>query len=279
MFGYVMANKEALSEEERARFSAYYCGLCRTLGNRYGTLGRLSLSYEMTFLGALLTSLYEPETAVGNERCLLHPRKKHQHLSNVYIDYAADMTIVLTYHKARDDWKDDRSLSGYSRARSLYKAYKRIGSLYPRQMEQMAVSLGELDRLEKACCSALDPLVNAFGSLLGELFVYKKDMWSDNLRKLGAAMGRFIYLMDAYDDLESDRKRGRFNPLLSCCEHPDFEQRTLDNLQLLLGEGTVAFEQLPLVQDLGILRNVLYSGVWTKYRIIRHKRCGEEAES
>lgn len=279
MFGYVMANKDALSEEERIRFGAYYCGLCRTLGHRYGTLGRLSLSYEMTFLSALLTSLYEPETVMGNERCLLHPRKKQKHLSNAYIDYAADMTIVLTYHKARDDWKDDRSLVGYSRARSLRNAYKRIESQYPRQLAQVTASLEELDKLEKAGCSALDPLVNAFGDLLGELFVYHKDMWSDTLRKLGAAMGRFIYLMDAYDDLESDRKHGRFNPLLSCCEQTDFEQRTLDNLQLLLGEGTVAFEQLPLVQDLGILRNVLYSGVWTRYRIIRHKRFGEEAKA
>lgn len=278
MFGYVMINREALSEAERKRFNAYYCGLCRALGNRYGTTGRLALSFDMTFLAVLLSSLYEPETHAGRSRCIVHPNKRHDYLENPFIDYAADMTIALAYHKALDDWQDDRKLSGKSQARLLHARYRRIEALYPRQLEKISQSMEELARLEKSGCQAIDPPANAFGGMLGEIFVYKKDLWSDTLRQTGSALGRFIYLMDAYDDLEADRKKGRYNPLIALSGQGDFEQRTHAYLTLLLGEGAVAFEQLPLVEDLSILRNILYSGVWTKYQMIQRKRHTKEAD-
>ena len=84
--------------------------------------------------------------------------------------------------------------------------------------------------------------------------------------------------MDAYDDLEADIKKGRYNPLTAMSQGPGFEEQIRDYLTLLLGEGAVAFEQLPLVEDLSILRNILYSGVWTKYQAIQRKRAEEEAK-
>lgn len=278
MFGYVMVNWETLSQEERKRFRAYYCGLCRALGNRYGATGRLALSFDMTFLAALLSSLYEPETRQGRGRCMVHPNKPHDYLENPFVDYAADMTIALAYHKALDDWRDDKRLAGKSQARLLQTRYRRIQSLYPRQLEAIRQAMEQLGALEKENCQAIDPPANASGAMLGEIFVYKKDMWSDTLRQTGSALGRFIYLMDAYDDLEADIKKGRYNPLTAMSQRPGFEERIRDYLTLLLGEGAVAFEQLPLVEDLSILRNILYSGVWTKYQAIQRKRAEEEAK-
>ncbi|MEG0935464.1 MAG: DUF5685 family protein [Clostridia bacterium] len=272
MFGYVSVNKEALSEEEVKRFSAFYCGLCHALGNRYGTTGRLTLSFDMTFLAMLLSSLYEPDTASGSGRCIVHPNKRHVYLENPMIDYAADMTIALAYHKALDNWSDDKNLIGRSQARMLHARYRHIETLYPRQLGAIAQALHELHTLEKAGCSTIDPPTNAFGQMLGELFVYRKDLWSDTLRTMGAALGRFIYLMDAYDDLPADKKKNRYNPLSVISERADYEARAQAYLTLLLGEGAVAFEKLPLVNDLGILRNILYSGVWTKYLAIQRKR-------
>ena len=278
MFGYVMVNWETLSQEERKRFRAYYCGLCRALGNRYGATGRLALSFDMTFLAALLSSLYEPETRQGRGRCVVHPNKPHDYLENPLMDYAADMTIALAYHKALDDWRDDKKLSGKSQARLLHARYRRIEALYPRQLAAIRQAMEQLNALEKENCQAIDPPVNASGAMLGEIFVYKKDMWSDTLRQTGSALGRFVYLMDAYDDLEADIKKGRYNPLTAMSQGPGFEERIRDYLTLLLGEGAVAFEQLPLVEDLSILRNILYSGVWTKYQAIQRKRAEEEAK-
>lgn len=276
MFGYIMVNRDALSEAEIKRFSAYYCGLCHALGERYGRTGQLTLSYDMTFLALLLSSLYEPETSSHNARCIVHPTKRHDYVSNAYIDYAADMTIALSYHKALDDWNDDKSISAHSQARMLRGRYERIEALYPRQTKALYDGLKQLSQIEQSGSTELDPPMNAFGTLLGELFVYRKDMWSDSLRTLGSALGRFIYLMDAYDDLESDIKKGRYNMLIPLAEAPDFDERCKAYLTLVLGEGTIAFEELPLVEDLSILRNVLYSGVWTKYAAILRKRHPEQ---
>ncbi|MDD3214137.1 MAG: DUF5685 family protein, partial [Eubacteriales bacterium] len=100
----------------------------------------------------------------------------------------------------------------------------------------------------------------------GEIFVYRNDYWAVPLRKLGEGLGRFIYLMDAYDDLPADLRRKRYNPLAKYRDQPDYETLLKDSLTLLIAECTQAFELLPLVQDVDILRNILYSGVWMRYQ-------------
>lgn len=272
MFGYIMVNKEALTEQEVKRFSAYYCGLCHALGQRYGRTGQLALSFDMAFLALVLSSLYEPETTSGTGRCIVHPTKRHDYTWNPLIDYAADMTIALAYHKALDDWGDDRNLAARSQARVLKSRYRRIASLYPRQTAAMERGLSELRALEGEEVGRIDPPANAFGSILAELFVCRKDLWSDTLRQMGASLGRFIYLLDAYDDLNADVRKGRYNPLIPLMREDDFEDRVHRYLTLMIGDATVAFEQLPLVEDVSILRNILYSGVWTKYQLIRKRR-------
>ncbi|MGE4486175.1 MAG: DUF5685 family protein, partial [Oscillospiraceae bacterium] len=84
MFGYVIANRENLNEEQRSRYRAYYCGICRSLREYHGIGSGLIVSYDMTFLVMLLTSLYEPETGTGNERCSVHPVKPHDYISNCF---------------------------------------------------------------------------------------------------------------------------------------------------------------------------------------------------
>ena len=108
MFGYVVCNKKALSQEEQERYQSVYCGVCRSLKKRFGQLERFSLSYDMTFLALFLSALYEPWEEEKNIRCVLHPLKKKTAVENEFIDYAADMTVVLSYYKCMDDWEDER---------------------------------------------------------------------------------------------------------------------------------------------------------------------------
>ncbi|MBQ8401283.1 MAG: hypothetical protein IJX14_05060, partial [Clostridia bacterium] len=99
MFGFIQANIADLTEDEKARYHAAYCGLCRSLGERHGVSSRLSLTYDLTFLTLLLTSLYEPEETLGESRCIVHPTKPHGYMINRYTEYAADMTVALSYFK------------------------------------------------------------------------------------------------------------------------------------------------------------------------------------
>ena len=103
MFGYVVANKAGLSEQQLARYRAFYCGLCRALRTRFGQLGRMTLTYDMTFLVMLLSSLYEPETHTGANRCVPHPKTPQHWLQNEFTEYAADLNLALAYHNLLDD--------------------------------------------------------------------------------------------------------------------------------------------------------------------------------
>ena len=105
---------------------------------------------------------------------------------------------------------------------------------------------------------------NCFGNIMGELFVREEDEYADTLRRLGAALGRFIYIMDAVCDLRADIKKERYNPLVSMTD-TDFTPM----LTLLIGECTQAFESLPIERNAVIMKNILYSGVWQQYNIKR----------
>ena len=278
MFGYIVPAMEALSEENRNRYQAYYCGLCRTLKERHGNTGRLTLSNDMTFLFVLLSSLYEPEEQTGKKRCAPHPIHPRSYLQNEFAAYCADMNIALAYHKGLDDWKDDRSLMGRAQAGLLAKAYSRVEAQYPEKCKAIEECLAAIGCLEEENAALADAPANLTARMLGMIFRCREDEWADTMEEIGASIGRFIYLMDAYDDLTSDCKHGRYNPLKEYREQGDYEALCQDGLTLLIAEATEAFETLPLVTDVEILRTVLYSGVWMRYEMHRRKEKQKEGK-
>ena len=276
MFGFVTANGKELTLEQKSRYNAVYCGICRQIRDRSGQLSRLGLSYDMAFLALLLMSLYEPEEISGQRSCMLHPVKPKPWVDNAYIRYAADMNVALAYFKALDDWEDDRKLTAKAQTRVFGKHLDAIRQRYPRQCDAISTCIQQLTALEKTNCQNPDEPANCFGMLMAELLVYEEDLWADTLRKMGMALGRFIYLADAAVDFRRDRKKGRYNPLLSVSDQEDWP-RWEEYLILAMGSCTEAFERLPLVQDKKLLDNILYSGVWCNFGT-RKKQEGEEGK-
>lgn len=265
MFGYVTINKPELKVKDYQRYHAYYCGLCNMLKKRHGILGQMTLTYDMTFLVILLTSLYESKTTHKASHCLMHPIKKHDMLQNKITEYAADMNIVLAYHHFLDDWQDEKRMDGLAGAKLLQTKYKKIYIQYPRQCKVIATYLNKLLQYEEANETNLDNVAGCFGQLMAELFVYEKDAWESNLRHIGFFLGKFIYLMDAYFDLEEDQKNKSFNPLIPLSHRKDYEETCRQMLTMMVSEATREFETLPCLLDVDILRNILYGGVWVKY--------------
>lgn len=261
MFGYVTANYGELTREQAERYGSVYCGICREIRLRSSQTAGLALSNDMAFLAMLLMSLYEPQEQEGKNICLLHPIRRRAWVDNEYIRYAADMNVALAYYNALDDWEDDGTQTARIMAGALEKHCPRIGESYPRQMEAIRDCLQRLAALEKENCPNPDEPAAAFGALMAELLVYREDLWASGLRKMGNALGRFIYLMDASVDYDRDRRRGKYNPFLAMGtgKHPEKWQ---EYLVMTMGRCTDAYERLPLVQDKGILDNILYSGVW-----------------
>ena len=273
MFGYILTNAETLPKERQERFRAFYCGLCRTLKKRYGPVGSFALSFDMTFLALLLNALYEPGESAGDERCLPHPLRRHAFVDTPVLDYAADMNLALAYHKCQDNWIDDRSVISAAEAKLLGRAYRKVVERHPEKCAAIQDWLEEIHRIEAAGIEEIDPPVNATGHMLGELFVYREgDIWSDALRGVGNGLGRFIYMMDAYDDLREDIRRRRYNPLKRYCEREDYEEMCRSALMMMVADATQEFELLPIVQDADILRNILYSGIWSKYSLLQNRR-------
>lgn len=262
MFGTIICNKKELTQEEVVRYQSIYCGLCKTLQEKYGQLERWTLNYDMTFLALFLNGLYETAEKEMRFRCPVHPIKEQIMLKNKYIEYAADMTILLSYYKCLDDWKDEKKMSRNLYGKRLEKYMSDIQSKYPRQTLCVEESLHRLDQLERNRSLQVDEVVNCSGKMLSEIFVYEQDFWCASLRRFGYELGRFIYLMDAAIDYKYDIKKNNYNPLIVLKQKPDEIEKMLIQA---IGNAAAEYEMLPILQDAGIIRNILYGGVWQTY--------------
>lgn len=272
MFGYVTVCEPELKVKDLKKYRAYYCGLCRTLKEDYGFMGQMTLTYDMTFAVILLSSLYETTTKHEEHRCKVHPAKRQHMLQNEITSYAAAMNVLLAYYHMEDDWQDERKVSSLMTKSLIQGKAKKTIEKYPRQSEIIRKSLKELGECEHENSMDIDRAAGCFGRLMAELFVWKEDIWEKTLRKMGFYLGKFIYLMDAYEDLPEDRKKNRYNPLKELAKRPDYEAQMEQILRMMVAESTVRFEQLPCLVDVDILRNILYDGVWNHYNKIQMKK-------
>lgn len=273
MYGYVRAYKPEMKFREYDEYRAYYCGLCGTLQEQYGRLSQWTLSYDMTFLIMLLDSLYEPEVQERKCRCAVHPFKKQLHLYNEITEYAADMSVLLFHEKCLDDWIDEKKISRRFASALLHRSKKRVEKKYVEKSAKIATSLQELHTMEAQNEPNPELPAGCFGRLLGEVFAWKSDIWENTLRQMGFYLGKYIYFLDAYDDLEKDKKAKCYNPLIPLSESDaNFDDTCEQWLQMMIAACAEQFEQLPLIKNEEILRNILYAGVWTGFRQAKQEK-------
>ncbi|MDO4182317.1 MAG: DUF5685 family protein [Coriobacteriia bacterium] len=274
MFGYLTADMGALPAEEQDRYKQVYCGLCHTMGQQLGQRTRLTLSHDLTFIALLLMSLYEPQETLSTSGCPVHPLERRTWTTNAYVEYAADMNVALMYHKCLDDWNDDHSHTKHTVAKLLEKAYLQAQTRWPRQCSALEQGLARISEIECTPQASPDEAGNVFGLIMGELVVVHEDQWAETLRAFGRHLGRFVYQMDAACDLEDDLKSGSYNPFA----HRNLEPEDIHSLLLgYMGAAVNHFERLPLVQDIHLLRSVLYAGCWHRYNKLNETKSGEAA--
>lgn len=276
MFGYIIINKAEMKFREFDVYHSYYCGICRELKRKYGVWGQISLSYDMTFLAMLLTGLYEPQTRVGSCKCIAHPFEKHGTRNNIFTEYAADMNALFACYKCRDDWEDERKLHKLFYGRVLEGKTGKLRERYRDKLKKISLLMQNFTDAEQSRNADIDTMSGLFGQVMAELVTPKEDEWAENLRAFGFFLGKFIYLCDAYEDVEKDIKKGTFNPLKSKYERPDFEEECSSILMMMMSECCREFEKLPILENVEILRNILYSGVWCRYEAVHEKRIGEK---
>lgn len=258
MFGFITPNFKTLSEEEKSRYQSVYCGLCHSIRDKYNNISRLALTYDLTFLNLLLNSLYEPKEAKDNCNCVFHPGNKYEASQSKYSNYCADLTVILAYHKMKDDVEDDKNIRAKIGVKALQNQYNKVKQ---RDLCELAENkLKNINALEKQnSIDSGDIISKEFGLILAKMFSPKNDIFSETLAKFGANLGRFIYFMDAALDLEKDEKTNSYNP------YKKLSKPTKEDLAILAGQATYYFEKLPLEQDLHLLQNILYEGMWITY--------------
>ena len=272
MLGVMTIRKDELKFREYDRYRGYYCGLCRAIGQRCSSACRMALSFEMTFLAMLHTSLYEPETKREKHRCVVHPIGKQLMLSNEAIDYAADLSAIISYYDLRDGWEDERRADKLAASALLKSAARRAGERLPRQKEAVERYVRCLHEIERANDQNLDAAANLTGEMLAELYVMREDVYAKDLRELGFYLGKFIYLCDSYEDIERDIKKKNYNPLIERYNDEAFAVHCEQMLSDMMARAALAFERLPLLEDAEIMRNILYSGIWLRFEHASEKR-------
>lgn len=273
MFGYLTVCRDELKIKDERTYKAYYCGICEELRKQHGQISRFSLTYDMTFLALLLQGVYEGQTQSGKKRCLPHPVKPHPVITGKSTAYAADMNVLLGYYDHLDDWEDEKKPSGLVMSHGMRRTFEKTAARYPRQMQAIQTYLKELKNCEATNSQDVDLAAGLTGKLMAEIFSPEEDSFREILGRLGFQLGKFIYLMDAWEDIEKDLEKGNYNPFFIWVKEPEFDNRVHQLLLMIASDAARAFEQLPIEENVDILRNILYCGIWSKYQMtMKHKK-------
>lgn len=266
MFGYVTANPSLLSEEDKVKYRAYYCGLCRKLKEKGKGISSISLNYDMAFLAIILDGVYNKSPEITKGSCGLHFIKGCSFSGSEFLSYAADMNIILMGHKLKDDIADDNSLIARGGFAVLGKEFEEISAAHKEKSEKIRRSLSKLYEIEKSGRLLPDECASCFGEVTGEIFRFSDDEHSDALYNFGYSLGKFIYILDACLDRDKDIKKKRFNPLIRFRKS---EFRGM--LNLLMADCLEKYERLGLEKNKSLVENIIFSGVWSKFEFRERK--------
>lgn len=282
MFGYVMPCKMELKIRDYEKFKAYYCGLCLSLKNNFGNVSRFALNYDMTFLGVLLDSLDKNKNSYINSGCIAHPiGKRLKIVDNKAIDYAAFCNTSLMYFKLLDDYEDNNSLHSKLLSLTIKKFVKTSDINLKPLIDYMENKLNELYTLEKSMESfSIDEISDKFADLTGFIISYyfKEEEFKETLYNLGYSLGRWIYIIDAYDDLQEDMKKKKFNAINKAFNEENLPYEEFVNLirervelNLILSADSClrALDNLPLAKNEELLYNILQLGLMEKMERIK----------
>lgn len=283
MFGYVIPLKQELKIKDFNRFRSYYCGLCLHIKKDFGNIPRMTLNYDMTFLALLLDALSSEEVEFDFKRCVPHPiKKKPVVTNNKPLSYAAAMNVALVYYKLLDDVEDDNTLSSKLQLAALSPYKKKFSESIINLNELISTKLKDLSNLEKNLSfSSIDEICHPFSEIVGNILkcyphelIDDNNNLRDNLYNLGYTLGKWIYLIDALDDLKKDMENKKFNPInflynndnLSYEELKKSIKERIEFSILNCSYNCVEYlSKLPLNKNIELLRNTLELGMMDKY--------------
>ena len=281
MFGYIKTHRPELKIKEDEAYKGVYCSLCRTLGKRYGLLSRLFLSYDSTFLALAIMALSDEKVCFEQKRCPFNPSKKCNFCKgeSKELEYAADISVLLLYHKIKDNISDSTLFKAILYRILLVliiRSYKKAEKLRP----DAAIIINEYMQMQSAVeekqSDSIDEAAEPTAILLGKLYSHNETD-SDKKRvreRVGYCLGRWVYMIDAFDDIEKDRKSGNYNPFLLSSQ--DNYEKIKGDLLMTAGELAKAYDLLEIKKFGGITTNIIYDGLYYETLKVYERRKSDE---
>ena len=273
MFGYIRTDTPELKVRENEYYQAVYCGLCKSQGKCTGQCSRMTLSYDAVFLALLRLAVSGERPKIKQGRCIAHPFRKRAYMSHCdSLAYCAYAYAILAYGKTVDDIADEKGKKKLKAmlSKPFTKAmHKKALKQYGKLDQKVTEGLKNLSETEKKRPASVDIPADRFGDILADILSYGLEGSNEKiLRNVGKHVGRWIYIVDAADDLEEDLKRKRFNPFIclfgenTLSEEQRRDVATSLKLELLAAEPAfdlIDFSNNPNIE--GIVQNIIYSGM------------------
>ena len=200
-----------------------------------------------------------------------------QEMVDMWVSFCDKYPIIsLEDCMAEDDWEGEHSLKGLVYSYLLGRKFRKKPLLYQEKVRNISLAMQDFADAEKQGNADIDTMAGLFGRVMAQIVSCREDEWKDNLERLGFFLGKFIYLLDAYDDVEEDVKKENYNPFSKDYIIKGFDDRIKNMLLLMMAETCREFEKLPIIKYTDILRNILYSGVWCRFETVSGKRKKEQ---
>jgi len=279
VFGYVVADKPNMLMKDYAAYRAYYCGLCKTLGLSYTPVTRFTVNYDIAFLTLLAHNYRKVTPEFKDERCIAHPVGKRFPVvqNNPVQKDVADINIILGYYKSQDDVLDGGSGKHRAARAFLKNKYKRAAKRFPALAKSVGENYAKLNALEKEREENLDKLANCFANIMVDVGRAAANNADELLDSLCYNLGRWIYIIDAYDDLKRDIKEKKFNPLIPSGKFDESGEQAIYekvkfNLQHAVGEIIAAYDAMDITVSEGAISNIIYCGLKARTNLILERR-------
>lgn len=222
MFGYLQVYKAELLIKDFESYKSVYCGLCKQLGKDYGILSRMTLSYDCTLLALVYMAINDSDVCFERGRCVVNPLKKCSFcVENEGLKFASAVSAILSYYKMKDDIED----SGFFKSIiikfiSLFfkRGYKKAKKNYPNIENITSEFMRKQFDIERSENPTIDLSANPTAEFISNLIMTIPNPHNISnviLEKFGYFLGRWIYLIDASDDYEKDKKNNNFNPFVN----------------------------------------------------------------
>ena len=279
MFGYLDVDKGTIEEGQRGLWQTFMCGLCMSTKNAYSNFPRMFITNDINFFNVLFHSVTETDVEIENKTCFSHPFTKRTILKTTPLtDKLAVANILLTYWNVFDDIQDDKSLAKRTVLKTLQKPYNKAKEILPQMDEMLKRMYDDLQTLEKSNCASVDKVAHSFASLSQQFACLTlEDKTSANVETLCYNLGKWIYLIDALDDIEKDLKHNNYNVFVNCysLQSADEVAKHSEEIQFVmyasLNRIAQSYNDLNLTKYNCILKNVLYDSIRNKTKQILAK--------